>query len=174
MAIAHNQRDYALVSFMWSSGCRVSEVVSARVEDVQWKERVVKVLGKGAKERLVPMGRKTVQDIRNYVQRRKTGPLFLREDGGHLRSRKEGAMTARSISRILCGLGLRAGLGHVHPHMLRHSFATALLEGGADLRCIQELLGHSSIVTTQIYTHCTPAHLRATLQRAHPSWQEIP
>ncbi len=174
MAAADKQRDYALVDFMWSSGCRVSEVVGARVECVQWKERVIKVTGKGLKERLVPMGRKTVQNLHVYLQGRKTGPLFLREDCGQSPADKNAPMTARSIGRTLGRLGLQAGLGHVHPHMLRHSFATAMLEGGADLRSIQVLLGHSSIVTTQIYTHCTPAHLRATLEKAHPRWQEKP
>jgi integrase/recombinase XerC len=172
LAAADKQRDYALIDFMWSSGCRVSEVVGARVEYVQWKERVVKVLGKGQKERLVPLGQKTVKSLRVYLQGRKIGPIFLNKDHRRLQPDQNVPMTARSIGRILCRLGLRAGLGHVHPHMLRHSFATALLEGGADLRCIQELLGHSSIVTTQIYTHCTPAYLRANLQKAHPHWQE--
>jgi site-specific recombinase XerD len=83
-----------------------------------------------------------------------------------------GPITADSVRRILRELGVKAGLGRVHPHMLRHSFATALLEGGADLRAIQELLGHESIATTQIYTHCTSAHLRSQLEKAHPSWQE--
>jgi site-specific recombinase XerD len=78
----------------------------------------------------------------------------------------------RSVQRILRQLGLKAGLGHVHPHMIRHSFATAMLEGGADLRAVQELLGHESIVTTQIYTHCTSSHLRSQLEKAHPHWQE--
>lgn len=171
LAVADGQRDYALVDFMWSSGCRVAEVVGARVEYVQWKERVVKVLGKGQKERLVPLGRNTVKSLRLHLQGRNSGPLFLKCCRG-LQSGSDVPMTARSIGRILGRLGLRAGLGHVHPHMLRHSFATALLEGGADLRSIQVLLGHSSILTTQIYTHCTPAYLRATLQRAHPHWQE--
>ncbi len=171
LSAADKQRDYALVDFMWSSGCRVSEVVGARVEYVQWKERVVKVLGKGQKERLVPLGRNTVKSLRVHLQGRDTGPLFL-TDSRRLQYGQNVSMTARSIGRILGRLGLRAGLGHVHPHMLRHSFATALLEGGADLRSIQVLLGHSSILTTQIYTHCTPAYLRATLQRAHPHWQE--
>ncbi|MDQ1407231.1 MAG: integrase/recombinase XerC [Acidobacteriaceae bacterium] len=172
MAAADKQRDYALVDFMWSSGCRISEVVGARVDYVQWKERVVKVFGKGQKERLVPMGRTTVNNLRAYLQGRKTGPLFLSEDHRRLQSGQENPMSARSIAPILSRLGLRAGIGHVHPHMLRHSFATTLLEGGADLRAIQELLGHSSIVTTQIYTHCTPTYLRAALQKAHPHWQE--
>lgn len=171
LAAADSQRDYALVDFMWSSGCRVAEVVGTRVEDVQWKERVVKVLGKGQKERLVPLGRKTVKSLRLHLQGRNTGPLFLKHCK-LLPSDPDVSMTARSIGRILARLGLRAGLGHVHPHMIRHSFATALLEGGADLRSIQLLLGHSSILTTQIYTHCTPDYLRATLQRAHPHWQE--
>lgn len=172
LAAANRQRDYALVDFMWSSGCRVSEVAGARVEHVQWKERVVKVLGKGQKERLVPLARKTAKSLRIHLRGRRTGPLFPNEDRRRLQSNQISSMTARSIGRIVGHLGLRAGLGHVHPHMLRHSFATALLEGGADLRSIQVLLGHSSILTTQIYTHCTSAHLRATLQRAHPHWQE--
>jgi site-specific recombinase XerD len=76
------------------------------------------------------------------------------------------------VTRILRELGVKAGIGNIHPHMLRHAFATHLLEGGADLRAIQELLGHESIATTQIYTHCTANHLRAALEKAHPSWQE--
>ena len=79
---------------------------------------------------------------------------------------------ARSVRRIISELGVKAGLGRVHPHMIRHSMATAMLDGGADLRSIQELLGHSSILTTQIYTHCSFTHLRAALEKSHPSFQE--
>jgi len=128
--------------------------------------------GQGTEGTFVPIGRKTVNNLRAYLRGRKTGPLFLSEDHRRLRSGQEIPMTARSISRILRQLGVKAGLGRVHPHMLRHSFATALLEGGADLRSIQELLGHSSLVTTQIYTHCTPSYLRTVLKKAHPHWQE--
>jgi integrase/recombinase XerC len=101
LAAADKQRDYALVDFMWSSGCRVSEVVAARVEYVQWKERVVKVLGKGQKDRLVPLGRKTVKSLRVYLQGRKTGPIFLNEDHRRLQSDQGPPITARSIARIL-------------------------------------------------------------------------
>jgi site-specific recombinase XerD len=172
MEATDNARDYALIDFMYSSGCRVAEVVGARLENVQWDEMVVKVLGKGQKERLVPMGRKTVKSLRAYLQSRITGPLFLSEDHRLRQSSQEISITARSISRILRNLGALAGLGRVHPHMLRHSFATVLLEGGADLRSIQELLGHTSISTTQIYTHCTSKHLREALRKAHPHWNE--
>jgi site-specific recombinase XerD len=307
MAAADNPRDLALVHFLWATGCRVSEVVGARVEDIQWDERFLKVFGKGQKERLVAFGRKTATTLEAYLNGRESGPLFREEhdeqqgsvqlqrgsywiaywrenrtfpDGTAkrvLRGRSIGItrermrtgpklkdtisqaaelrgrdykwreifkvispdakmsyrdrsslqsavyyrlrgcqrkplqpvkqiattedarieahnlvaglresspgklaaptnpnvpITADSVRRILRELGVKAGLGRVHPHMLRHSFATALLEGGADLRAIQELLGHSNIQTTQIYTHCTPVHLRATLTKSHPHWQE--
>jgi site-specific recombinase XerD len=297
----------ALVEFMWATGCRIAEVVGVRVEDIDWNERTVKVLGKGDKQRLVPLSKKAVETLKDYLhafphigkmgflfrrnlpaqeggiqlQHGQTWIAFWREnrtlpDGtvkrvlrgksiGTLRPRKrtgpkpdqtitlaadlrkadrewneiyaavsptapltddqkhrlqsavyyrldeskrqppkpadpietydaarskaqqlvsgmraeETAHTldpsapidARSVRRILRELGVKAGIGKVTPHMLRHSFATHLLEGGADLRAIQELLGHASILTTQIYTHCAPAHLRKTLERSHPNWQ---
>jgi site-specific recombinase XerD len=229
MDATDNPRDLALVDFMWSTGCRVAEVCSARVETIQWNERELKVLGKGQKERLVVFGRKTAETLRAYLGNRDSGPLFREERpeqrgwvfvdrkyhiwfgqwreiddagkrvvrtvrlgdyeiptkeraqeklsillAGKLQPAKQSTtpITADSVRRILRELGIKAGLGRVHPHMLRHSFATALLEGGADLRAIQELLGHESIATTQIYTHCSATHLRSQLQKAHPSWEE--
>jgi site-specific recombinase XerD len=299
--------DRALVDFIWATGCRVAEVCGARVEDIQWGERVLKVLGKGQKERLVMFGRKTAEALKAYLQGRESGPLFredraeqqgsvhlqrgaywvafwrenrtfpdgtakrvlrgkslgmtrermrtgpkpdptitlaaelrrrgrkwreifkavspdtemsrkqrralrstvyyrlddskrkplppakqittteqARVEAGKLvaalrgrsprklarQSNPDAPIDASSVRRILRELGVKAGLGRVHPHLIRHSFATALLEGGADLRAIQELLGHSSILTTQIYTHCSSVHLRQALEKAHPDWQE--
>jgi site-specific recombinase XerD len=233
LGAADNPRDHTLVSFMWDSGCRVSEVAGARIENIDWNAGTIKVLGKGDKERLTCVGRRTLQSMQKYLGERKNGPVFVSEEprfrrqGGVSRDKwgtwrgywsetdattnkrrmlkvrlgdyelktKEHARAAlakyldekslahplagvmpldrRSIVRILCMLGVKAGISQkVTPHMLRHSFATHLLEGGADLRAIQELLGHSSIITTQIYTHCSSAHLRGALKKAHPSWQE--
>ncbi len=304
---ADNPRDRALVEFMWATGCRISEVVSARLENINWSSRSLKVLGKGQKERLVLFGKKTAASLEKYLGSQRSGPLFRedreeqsgsilnqgaswtvfwrenerREDGtirrrlrgkvvgqvreylkrgrkadatylraaemreqGHKwkeiyaslypgtkllpegkmrvrnavgyhlkqnshdkteageanilderaavekgqrlitsirrRSRRkidppidrDAPMDARSIRRIIRELGVKAGLGRVYPHMIRHSMATAMLDGGADLRAIQDLLGHTSITTTQIYTHCSAAHLRKEMEKAHPSWQE--
>jgi site-specific recombinase XerD len=300
----------ALLEFMWSTGCRVSEVVSARVEHINWELRTLKVLGKGDKERLVGLSAKAADTLRAYLKefphigprgflfrrvmpeqkggiqlqqgrtwvafwredrkqpdgtikrvlrgksvggfrpRKRTGPkpdpMFTlaaslresgsswkeiyaavspsagltekqkinlqnivryrikqakreppkapdliatydearekaqqlvsecREDSPHVLAHDldpNAPINARSVRLILGDLGLKAGVGKVNPHMLRHSFATHLLEGGADLRAIQELLGHVSILTTQIYTHCSSVHLRKALEKAHPHWQ---
>lgn len=298
----------ALIEFMWATGCRISEVLGARIESIDWQSRTVRVLGKGDKERLVLLNEKTVQTLKDYFHAfphiQKPGFLFrrnlpaqkggiqlqkgqkwiafwrekrLQPDGtvkrvlrgksigtlgprkpkgpaptpaitvaadlrragkkwpeiyatvlpnaGMTTAQKKGLRSAvhyrldeskrtppnpteqiatydearfkaqqlvanlspaktvhtldphapmdkRSVWRILRELGVKAGIGKVTPHMLRHSFATHLLEGGADLRAIQELLGHASIQTTQIYTHCSSAHLRKTLEKSHPNWQE--
>jgi site-specific recombinase XerD len=310
VAAAENIRDRALVEFMWCTGCRISEVVGARVENVDWSGRTVKILGKGDKERLAPLGKQAVKTLRDYLrdfahigdtgflfrrcQLSQEGGLYL-DDGrswiaswyenrafpegsvrrmlrtktlGMNRERRrngrkppptldmatemrksgspwreiykavspniemsdlqrrglrsavyyrlddsrpkaqtsptqvmtydeararvqelvaglrkesprklhtldpEAPIEARSVRRILRELGVKAGIGKVTPHMLRHAFATHLLEGGANLRAIQELLGHSSIATTQIYTHCSTVHLRSQLEKAHPHWKE--
>jgi site-specific recombinase XerD len=311
IAAAEDPRDRALVTFFWATGCRISEVVGARVENIDWQGRTVKVLGKGDRERLAPLTTKAVETLQAYLrtfphigetgflfraylpaqqgglqlQRGRSWIAFWREnrtfpDGtvkrvlhgktlgmirerkrngrkptptitlaaglrgqgwpwrkifnaispdtelspqerrrlrravyyrlddskrtplkatrliatpeqahleaqlfvGNLRSRSprklqhsldpNAPIEARSVRRIIRELGVKAGIGKVTPHMLRHSFATHLLEGGANLRAIQELLGHADISTTMIYTHCSTVHLRSQLEKAHPAWEE--
>jgi integrase/recombinase XerC len=161
-------RDKAILELMYSSGLRVSEVASINLSSISFEKAEVRVMGKGRKERIVPVGRKAVEALKRYLKVRgavckddRQKAMFLNVRGGRL--------TTRSIQRIVQNAGLIAGLyKHVHPHTLRHTFATHVLEGGADLRDIQELLGHSRLSTTQKYTHVTLQRLMEVYDRAHP------
>ncbi|MBF0485687.1 MAG: tyrosine recombinase XerC [Candidatus Omnitrophica bacterium] len=156
-------RDKAIFETLYSTGIRVSELVGLSLEDVDLIGNIVKVYGKGKKERVVPIGDKACEAIQAYLDARKSNAsaLFLNHAGGRL--------TARSIRNIINKHIACASLDQkVHPHMLRHSFATHLLDHGADLRAVQELLGHVNLSTTQIYTHLTTEKLKSIYNAAHP------
>jgi integrase/recombinase XerC len=158
-------RDRAILELLYSSGLRVSELTGLNVGGLDLRENLVRVLGKGRKERIVPVGRKAHEALSAYLEARGTlgddQPLFVNHRGGRL--------TPRSVQRHLKVRLLKAGvLKDISPHALRHSFATHLLDGGADLRAIQELLGHASLSTTQRYTQVSVDQLMAVYDRAHP------
>lgn len=156
-------RDKALFETMYSAGIRVSELVGMSQEDVDLISNMVKVYGKGKKERIVPIGETAVQAIAAYLKVRpfKNEALFLNKSGGRL--------SARSVRNIINKHITRAAIHQkVHPHMFRHSFATHMLDRGADLRSVQELLGHVNLSTTQIYTHLTTEKLKSVYNQAHP------
>ena len=158
-------RDMAIVEVMYSSGLRVSETVNINIADFEEDMTFLRVLGKGSKTRLVPMGRFAVTAINNWLTEREkivanTDALFLNSKGTRL--------TVRSVQLRLKKMALKQGLPPIHPHMLRHSFATHMLESSGDLRTIQELLGHSSLSTTQIYTKLDYQHLAKIYDQAHP------
>ncbi|MCS7234183.1 MAG: tyrosine recombinase XerC [Synergistetes bacterium] len=159
---ALDSRERAIVEFIYATGVRVGELVSLNWSDIDWINEIVRVVGKGGKERIVPIGSKALEALKAYGKESgMSGPLFKNKNGDRL--------TARSVERIIRAMALRAGLkGHVTPHVLRHSFATHLLEGGADLRMVQEMLGHSSLATTQIYTKVTLERVKEVYELAHP------
>jgi integrase/recombinase XerD len=162
-------RDRALVELLYGGGLRVSEAVGLDRASVDLENRLVRCIGKGDKERLVPLGREAVEAVRRYLargrpflDRRHRPELFLNAQGG--------ALTRAGAFLVLRRLAAKAGLEpeRVHPHLLRHSFATHLLEGGADLRSVHEMLGHADLGTTEIYTHVSERRRRETYFRAHP------
>ena len=162
-------RDRALVELLYGAGLRVSEATGLQRRSVDLDDRIVRALGKGSKERLVPLGRPAVEALRRYIamgrphlDRRNRPELFLNARGGPL--------TRAGAFLILRRLADKAGLEpqRVHPHLLRHSFATHLLEGGADLRSVQEMLGHADLSTTELYTHVSDRRRRELYFRAHP------
>jgi tyrosine recombinase XerC len=157
------KRDRAILETLYSTGMRVSELVGLNVENVDFISNVVKVEGKGKKERLLPIGDKALVAIRDYLKERKndTNALFLNKNGTRLTTRSVCHITEKYIR--LTGLKSR-----ISPHALRHSFATHLLNRGADLRSVQELLGHVNLSTTQIYTHMTTERLKSVYDKAHP------
>ncbi|HXV03755.1 MAG TPA: tyrosine recombinase [Gaiellaceae bacterium] len=162
-------RDRALVELLYGAGLRVSEAVGLDKAGVDLDQRLVRTVGKGGKERVVPVGRQAVDALRRYLSRgrphldrRHRPELFLNAQGGGL--------TRAGAFLILRRLAEKAGLepDRVHPHLLRHSFATHLLEGGADLRSVQEMLGHADLSTTELYTHVTDRRRRELFFQAHP------
>jgi integrase/recombinase XerD len=162
-------RDRALVELLYGAGLRVSETVGLQKSSVDLDARLVRAVGKGSKERVVPIGRQAVQGLRRYLSR---GRPFL--DSRHrpelFLNAKGGGLTRAGAFLILRRLAAKAGLEpeRVHPHLLRHSFATHLLEGGADLRSVQEMLGHADLATTELYTHVSDRRRRELYFQAHP------
>ena len=158
-------RDLAIVELMYSSGLRVSETANIDLNDFEEEMSFLRVLGKGSKTRIVPLGRYAINAIQNWIKERekyseKSKALFINLKGSRL--------SVRSIQLRLKRLAIKQGLPPVHPHMLRHSFATHMLESSGDLRTIQELLGHSSLSTTQIYTKLDYQYLVKIYDKAHP------
>ena len=161
-------RDRAIMELLYSSGLRVSELYGLNINDIDFAGKLVKVLGKRRKERIVPVGTAALSAINAYRKMLHnstpppvSGPLFLNARGTRL--------SVRSIARLVKHHAIISGAGYeISPHALRHSFATHMLDGGADLRSLQELLGHESLSTTQRYTHLTLDHLMKVYDKAHP------
>ncbi len=160
------RRDRAIFELIYASGLRVSEAVSLDLRDVSLAGRDVRVRGKGGRERIVPFGRSAEAALRVYLGEARS--LLSRGGEALFLNRRGGRITARSVRRILEAYEQAVGLPRRGPHSLRHSFATHLLEGGADLRVVQELLGHQSLSSTQIYTHVQAGRMRSVYRRAHP------
>jgi site-specific recombinase XerD len=166
---ARSLRDRALAELLYGAGLRVSEAVGLEKGAVDLERRLVRCVGKGDKERVVPIGRQAAEALRRYLargrpflDRRHRPELFLNAQGG--------ALTRAGAFLVLRRLAARAGLEpeRIHPHLLRHSFATHLLEGGADLRSVQEMLGHVDLATTELYTHVSDRRRREAYFQAHP------
>jgi integrase/recombinase XerD len=160
-------RDRAMLELLYASGLRVSELVSLRIPDVELEAGTLTCFGKGSKQRRIPIGRSSIHYLKNYfivrqrlLDGKRSDLLFVEKNGSPISRQK--------FWKIITGYGVSAGLGHVTPHMLRHTFATTLIENGADLRSVQMMLGHSNINTTQVYTHVTNDRLKSAYKQFHP------
>jgi integrase/recombinase XerD len=163
------RRDRAMLELLYASGMRVSELVSLNLGDVNINEENVRAFGKGRKERIVPIYQQAAQVVAEYVDVMR--PKLVRDSAERalFLNRRGQRLTRQGLWQILKGYAEKAGLGKtVTPHTLRHSFATHMLSGGADLRAVQEMLGHANISTTQVYTHLTSEHVRRSYERSHP------
>lgn len=157
-------RERAILESLYGSGLRASELVSLDLSDIDFETDTIRVRGKGGKERLAPVGRAQRAALRRYLDLPRpagASAVFLNNRGGRLSVRSIGTIVRRALSRV-------TGIGATNPHALRHAFATHLLERGADLRAVQELLGHASLSTTQVYTHLTVERLKRVYNQAHP------
>ena len=166
-------RDKAMLELLYASGMRVSELVSLNLDDVDTEGGYVRCFGKGHKERLIPIYKQAASAVAEYVKESRPHLTQNSEEKALFLNRRGDRLTRQGFWQILKGYAKAAGLDtQVTPHTLRHSFATHMLNGGADLRSVQELLGHANISTTQVYTHLTTEHIRRTYERAHPRARE--
>ena len=166
----HGRRDYTIISMLYSSGLRVSELAQLKLTCIRWNEDLLRIIGKGDKERIVPLGKRLSPHLREYIEEdrpkyankgKSKGVVFLNNRGTCLSRMAIWKILKKTTSMLSFNI-------KVSPHTLRHSFATHLLEGGADLRIVQELLGHSDLSTTQLYTHLDKTHLKEVYKTFHP------
>lgn len=161
-------RDRAILEMLYAAGLRVSELTNLSLGDLDFTVGYVKVLGKGAKERIVPVGRQAIAALKHYLERSR--PILIKEKENAIFLNRNGTrLSSRSVRRIVDKYIKQVSIERaITPHSLRHSFATHLLNAGADLRTVQELLGHVSISTTQIYTHVTKEKMKSVYDQTHP------
>lgn len=174
LSTTEGTRNKAIIETMYSCGLRVSELIGLKISSLYPEIGFIRVIGKGDKERLVPIGREAVKYIRIYTDEIRRLLPVKKGFEDHLFLNKHGSALSRvMIFYIIKDLAKKAGITkNISPHTFRHSFATHLVEGGADLRAVQEMLGHESITTTEIYTHLSREYLRETLQQFHPAYQK--
>jgi integrase/recombinase XerD len=158
-----------MLQLLYASGMRVSELVSLNLADIDTEGGYVRCFGKGHKERLIPIHRQAVLALKEYLSEGRPRLAYSDEEEALFLNRRGDRLTRQGLWQILKGYAKSAELGaEITPHTLRHSFATHMLSGGADLRSVQELLGHANISTTQVYTHLTTEHIRRAYEKSHP------
>ena len=173
LSTPQGQRDQALLELLYAAGLRVSELVNLDLNQINLDTNEIRVWGKGSKERMVLMGEPAAEALRNYLGQGRPKLLVEKRSNALFLNRYGQRLAERRVQRILKEYAKKSGIGkRVHPHMLRHTFATHLLDGGADLRVVQELLGHARLSSTQIYTHVTKSQARKVYLSAHPMAQE--
>ncbi len=169
LSTSHGRRNKAIVEVLYSGGLRVSELVNLGISDIYFREGFLKITGKGDKQRLVPLGRSALMEIELYMAERNNLPVARGDEDILFLNRRGRQLSREMIFMIVRQLAEKALIKKkISPHTFRHSFATHLVEGGADLRAVQEMLGHESIITTEIYTHLDREYLRDAIIRFHP------
>jgi integrase/recombinase XerD len=162
-------RDAAMLYLLYATGLRVSELISLRLQDIHWEAEAIRTIGKGNKERVVPVAKTALDLVQRYILDIRPRHAVSADDDSVFLNHRGRHLSRVGFWKIIKQYAIEAGVRRdVSPHTLRHSFATHLLEGGADLRAIQEMLGHADLSTTEVYTHTSDVHLRDTYQRKHP------